>query len=64
MLEERTKYIIVAIEDFYQLHNTSAVIRSCEVFDVQEAHVIEGRFGKRLDKNIVMGPQQWGDVQI
>lgn len=62
VLANRTKYITVAIEDVYQLHNTSAVIRSCEVFGVQEAHVIEGRFGKRLDKNIAMGAQQWVDV--
>ncbi|QLG43908.1 TrmH family RNA methyltransferase [Costertonia aggregata] len=62
ILEKRTKYITVAIEDVYQLHNTSAVIRSCEVFGVQEAHVVENRFGKRLDKNIAMGAQQWVDV--
>ncbi|WP_047247761.1 TrmH family RNA methyltransferase [Maribacter thermophilus] len=62
ILKERTKFITVAIEDVYQMHNTSAVIRSCESFGVQEAHVIEGRFGKRLDKNIAMGAQQWVDV--
>jgi tRNA (guanosine-2'-O-)-methyltransferase len=62
VLERRTKYITVAIEDVFQLHNTSAVIRSCEVFGIQDAHVIENRFGKRLDKNIAMGAQQWVDV--
>ncbi|MBQ4914850.1 RNA methyltransferase [Maribacter sp. MMG018] len=62
ILKERTKFITVAIEDVYQMHNTSAVIRSCESFGVQEAHLIEGRFGKRLDKNIAMGAQQWVDV--
>jgi len=62
ILKNRTKFITVAMEDVFQLHNTSAVIRSCEVFGVQEAHVIEGRFGKRLDKNIAMGAQQWVDV--
>lgn len=62
ILQKRTKYITVVIEDVFQLHNTSAVIRSCEVFGVQEAHVIERRFGKRLDKNIAMGAQQWVDV--
>ncbi|MFH6604260.1 TrmH family RNA methyltransferase [Maribacter algicola] len=62
VLKERTKYITVALEDVFQLHNTSAVIRSCEVFGIQEAHVIEARFGKRLDKNIAMGAQQWVDV--
>lgn len=63
VLENRTKFLTVAMEDVFQLHNTSAVIRSCEVFGIQEAHVIEGRFGNRLDKNIAMGAQQWVDVQ-
>jgi len=62
ILEERTKFITVAIEDVFQMHNTSAVIRSCEIFGVQEAHVIEGRYGKRLDKNIAMGAEKWVDV--
>ncbi|SHI96146.1 TrmH family RNA methyltransferase [Pseudozobellia thermophila] len=62
ILQERTKFLTVAMEDVYQMHNTSAVIRSCDVFGIQEAHVIENRFGKRLDKNIAMGAQQWVDV--
>jgi len=63
VLERRTKFITVAIEDVFQMHNTSAVIRSCEIFGIQEAHVIEDRFGKRLDKNIAMGAEQWVDVK-
>lgn len=62
VLETRTKYITVAIEDLFQMHNTSAVIRSCEVFGVQEAHVIEDRYGQELDKNIAMGAEKWVDV--
>lgn len=62
ILEKRTKYITVAIEDVFQMHNTSAVIRSCEIFGVQEAHVIEGRNTQRLDKNIAMGAEKWVDV--
>ncbi|PIF01325.1 MAG: rRNA methyltransferase [Maribacter sp.] len=62
VLEERTKFITVAIEDVFQFHNTSAVIRSCDVFGLQSAHVVENRYGKRLDKNIAMGAQKWVDV--
>lgn len=62
ILKMRTRYITVAAEDVFQMHNTSALIRSCEVFGIQDAHVIEGRFGKRLDKNIAMGAQQWVDI--
>ena len=62
VLEQRTNFITVAIEDVFQLHNTSAVIRSCDAFGVQQVHVVEDRFGKRLDKNIAMGAEQWVDV--
>ncbi|MEM8999308.1 MAG: RNA methyltransferase [Bacteroidota bacterium] len=62
VLENRTKYLTVAIEDVYQLHNTSAILRSCDAFGLLDVHVIEDRFGKRLDKNIAMGAEQWVDV--
>lgn len=62
ILQERTNYITVAIEDVYQMHNTSAVVRSCEAFGVQQVHLIEGRYGKRLDEEIAMGAQKWVDV--
>lgn len=62
ILMERTKFITVAIEDVFQMHNTSAVIRSCESFGVQEAHIVEGKFGNRLDENIAMGAQKWVDI--
>lgn len=63
ILERRTKYITVAVEDVYQMHNMSAVIRTCDIFGIQEAHLIENRFGKRLDKSISMGAQQWVDIK-
>lgn len=62
ILKYRTRYFTVAIEDIFQVHNTSAVIRSCDIFGIQDAHVIEERYGKRLDKNIAMGAQKWVDV--
>ena len=62
VLAKRTRFLTVAIEDVYQLHNTSAVIRSCDAFGIQDVHVVENRFGKRLDKNIAMGAEQWVDV--
>ena len=50
VLENRTKHFTIAMEDVYQLHNTSAVMRSCEVFGIQELNVIEQKFGKRIEK--------------
>ncbi|MCL4168877.1 UNVERIFIED_CONTAM: hypothetical protein GTU68_020329, partial [Idotea baltica] len=42
--------------------NTSAVIRSCDIFGIQEAHLIQNRNTNELDKNIAMGAEQWVDV--
>ncbi|SNS23532.1 TrmH family RNA methyltransferase [Dokdonia pacifica] len=62
VLSERTYHFTVAVEDVYQLHNTSAVIRSCESFGVQNLHVIEEVNVKRIDREIAMGAQKWVDV--
>jgi tRNA G18 (ribose-2'-O)-methylase SpoU len=39
------------VEDIFQMHNTSAVMRSCEIFGIQ-LNVIEQRYGKSIDKEI------------
>lgn len=62
ILNNRTYHLTVAVEDVYQLHNTSAVMRSCEVFGIQDLHVIEQRFGKRIDNEIALGAQKWVDI--
>ena len=62
VLKQRTKYFTVATEDVYQLHNTSAVIRSCDVFGIQEVNIIEEVNTKRIDREIAMGEQKWVDL--
>lgn len=62
VLANRTKHFTVVCEDVYQLHNTSAVMRSCEVFGIQELHVVEQRFGKKIDKEIALGAEKWVDI--
>lgn len=62
ILANRTKHFTVAIEDIFQLHNTSAVLRTCEVFGIQELNVIEEKYGKKIDKEIALGAQKWVDV--
>ena len=62
VLAYRTKHFTVATEDVYQLHNTSAVMRSCDVFGIQELHVIEEQNVKRIDREIAMGAQKWVDL--
>jgi tRNA (guanosine-2'-O-)-methyltransferase len=62
VLLQRTKHFTVATEDVYQLHNTSAVIRSCDVFGIQEVHIVEETNSKKIDREIAMGAQKWVDL--
>lgn len=59
VLNQRTNHFTVVTEDVYQLHNTSAVIRSCDVFGIQNVHVIEEQKVKKIDREIAMGAQKW-----
>ncbi|GGW67064.1 tRNA (guanosine-2'-O-)-methyltransferase [Winogradskyella epiphytica] len=62
VLPQRTKHFTVATEDVYQLHNTSAVMRSCDVFGIQELHIVEEVNSKSIDREIAMGAQKWVDL--
>lgn len=62
VLKNRTNHFTIAVEDVFQLHNTSAVMRSCEVFGIQNLHVVEQRYGKSIDKQIAMGAEKWVDI--
>ena len=62
VLDQRTNHFTVAVEDVFQMHNTSAVMRSCEVFGVQNLHVIEEKYAKTIDRQIAMGAQKWVDI--
>ncbi|WP_338374919.1 RNA methyltransferase [uncultured Flavobacterium sp.] len=62
VLSKRTKHFTIAVEDVFQMHNTSAVMRSCEVFGIQELNIVEQKFGKSIDKQIAMGAQKWVDI--
>lgn len=59
ILSNRTRHFTLVTEDVYQLHNTSAVMRTCDIFGIQDLHVVEELEGNRIDKEIAMGAQKW-----
>jgi len=59
VLNQRTRYITLVLEDIYQSHNASAVLRSCECFGVQDVHIIENKNEYRVNPEIVMGATKW-----
>ncbi len=59
VLAARTRLLTLVLEDIYQPHNASAVLRSCECFGVQDVHVIENRNEYNLNPAVDMGASHW-----
>jgi tRNA (guanosine-2'-O-)-methyltransferase len=59
VIEDRTRYITMVLEDIYQPHNASAVMRSCDCFGVQDIHIIENRNTYEVNPEVALGSTQW-----
>ena len=59
IIESRTKYITVVLEDIFQPQNASAVLRSCDCFGIQNIHVIENRNKFNVDTEVSLGSSKW-----
>lgn len=55
----RTRYITVALENIFQPHNASAVLRSMECFGVQDVHIIENEYEYRINPDVALGASKW-----
>ncbi|TVQ71401.1 MAG: TrmH family RNA methyltransferase [Balneolaceae bacterium] len=62
ILNNRTRFFTVVLEDIYQSQNASAVLRSCDAFGIQDVHVIENRNVFDVDKSVTIGSEKWLDV--
>ena len=59
VLNNRTRHLTVVLEDIYQPHNASAVLRSCDCFGVQDVHIIENRNKYNVNPHIAVGSAKW-----
>jgi tRNA (guanosine-2'-O-)-methyltransferase len=50
------------LEDVYQLHNASAVLRTCDCLGIQDAHIIENHNNYHLNSEISLGAEQWLNI--
>ncbi|MCD8444098.1 TrmH family RNA methyltransferase [Tenacibaculum finnmarkense] len=62
VLNERTRHFTVVLEDIYQPHNASAVVRSCDIFGVQDVYAIENRFTNKVSRHVAKGSQKWLNI--
>ena len=58
----KTDYVTTVLENIYQEHNASAVLRSCESFGLQSLHVIEKDNTYRVQRDIARGAGRWVDM--
>ncbi len=59
VLENRTYYVTLVLEDIYQPQNASATIRTAECLGVQTLHVIENRNEFRVSPKVTQGAAKW-----
>lgn len=61
LVQNRTRHISVVLEDIFQSHNASAVLRSCDCFGVQDVHVVQNRNAYCPNSEVSMGSDKWVD---
>lgn len=55
----RTRHFCMVLEDLFDPHNISAVIRTAEVFGLQDVHIIEEDNAYKVNKSILKGSFKW-----
>lgn len=63
VLSYRTRHITIVLEDIYQPHNASAVLRSCDLTGIQDIHIIENKWVYDINPDIVVGSNKWLDLK-
>lgn len=49
----------VVLEDIYQSQNASATVRTCDIFGVQNLHIIENKNYYELNPKVAKGSSKW-----
>ncbi|MGL1935796.1 MAG: RNA methyltransferase [Fibrobacterales bacterium] len=58
-LQQRTRHFTLVLEDLFDPHNISALIRTSEVYGLQDVHVIEEENPYRISKSVLKGSFKW-----
>ena len=58
-IQYRTRHLTIILEDIYQPHNASAVLRSCDCFGIQDVHIIENQNAYEVNPDVALGSSKW-----
>jgi len=59
VLKNRTRHLAIGLENIYQPHNASAVLRSCDCFGIQDVHIIENENKYTYNPDVSLGSEKW-----
>ncbi len=59
VIQHRTRYGSVLLENLFQEHNASAVLRTCDALGFQDVHIVENENKWRVNDQISLGSAQW-----
>jgi len=59
VVRQRTRCLTIVLEDIYQPHNASAVLRTCDCFGIQDVHIIENRNKYEVNPDVALGSSKW-----
>jgi len=59
VLDARTRYLTVVLEDIYQPQNASAVLRTADCFGIQDVHIIENNHEYTINPMVEKGASSW-----
>ena len=63
VLGQRMNWVTAVTEDLFDPHNISAVLRSCDGFGIQSAHIIEVNNPYRISPGVSKGAAKWLDIE-
>lgn len=59
VLSKRTRFVSVLLENIYQSHNISAVMRTCDNLGIQDIYSLKSDKIKKSGKNVSLGAEKW-----
>lgn len=62
IVDQRTRYITLVLEDLYQAQNTSAIQRTAESWGIQDLYVVENAHSFSHHRRIARGAYDWMNV--
>ncbi|GIW22781.1 MAG: hypothetical protein KatS3mg068_1788 [Candidatus Sericytochromatia bacterium] len=62
--KERTYYITLVLENISNTKDTSAVLRTCESFGIQNVHIINTNQKYKVNKGVAIGSFKWLNIYL